>query len=285
MAPHTKQNGLTLDVEERCWCRRDNIGILLKSITNWVPWQGDASWSWGTYLCVSSCGRQRSGLLFLSSPTARPGKQFCLPTPIHCELNGWVLPIEVLVESFQEVISMRPDGKGIIYIPKPHLGLVGRGLQVFHEDVRHDSERGEPIAAPCTCSKKDPPNWKYVDRRHSSTRWQSSGIGMLVRSSSVSSCCSRWKMTRRASSTGILVNITSVSARKVWWSRCTKSTEFFTCEGHLPPSGERILANINESCAWIAARSKMIRMNCRIYSNDYGSYKTFLPSLLVVFVH
>ena len=109
--------------------------------------------------------------------------------PFHCELNGWVLPIEVLVESFQEVISMRPDGKGIVYIPKPHLGLVGRGLQVFDEDVRHDSERGEPIAAPCTCSKKDPPNWKYVDRRHSSTRWQSSGIGMLVRSSSVSSCC------------------------------------------------------------------------------------------------
>ena len=112
-------------------------------------------------------------------------------------------------------------------------------------------ERGEPIAAPCTCSKKDPPNWKYVDRRHSSTRWQSSGIGMLVRSSSVSSCCSRWKMTRRTSSTGTLVNrlttskliITSVSAREVWWSRCTKSAEFFTCEGPLPASGERILAN------------------------------------------
>ena len=52
--------------------------------------------------------------------------------PFHDELNGGVLTVEVPVEGLQEVISMRPDGKDIIYIPKLILGPAEGHLQVFH---------------------------------------------------------------------------------------------------------------------------------------------------------
>ena len=51
------------------------------------------------------------------------------------------------MEGLQEVVSMRLDGKDIVYIPNPHLGLAGEHLQgthlqVFHEGVCHNkSER------------------------------------------------------------------------------------------------------------------------------------------------
>ena len=52
--------------------------------------------------------------------------------PFHGELNGGVLTVEVPVEGLQKVISMRPDGKDIIYILKSILGLAEGHLQVFH---------------------------------------------------------------------------------------------------------------------------------------------------------
>ena len=75
-----------------------------------------------------------SSLLQLDIKEGDPAFQL----PFHGEFNGGVLTVEVVVEVLQEVISLRPDGKDIIHIPKPHFGLAEGHLQVFHEDVHHN---------------------------------------------------------------------------------------------------------------------------------------------------
>ena len=68
--------------------------------------------------------------------------------------------VEVPMEGLQKVISMRLDGKDIVYIPTYILGLQG---DIFKARISRSSmkmfatinESSESIAAPYTCSKKD----------------------------------------------------------------------------------------------------------------------------------
>ena len=47
---------------------------------------------------------------------------------LHCELDGWVLGVQVTQELIQGLSTMWPGGKDVIYASDPEVGFPLRGL-------------------------------------------------------------------------------------------------------------------------------------------------------------